>query len=210
MSQISEDLIEAIWCDSISNEGIKAIANAQGVDVNYTSKHSSFFNTPLKGACGRGDFELIKFFVDKGAKINTEVLYNAIIGKSWCGGEPEVVDYLIEHGATPDNYCLLYAASVGSLPLVNKFIDMGFDVNAVSNNSENALMVACRSGRSFEVIKRLVEAGADVNYRDKDNYTPLRNACIFFESDSDVIKYLKSHGAKMYDSNGNETEKVYF
>jgi ankyrin repeat protein len=58
------------------------------------------------------------------------------------------------------------------------------------NKNCTLLMIACCK-RNMEIVKLLVEAGADVNAY-KENTTPLKLVGDNFE----IIKFLKEHGAK--------------
>ena len=96
----------------------------------------------------------------------------------------------------------MIAASKGNLKAVKYFVqNLGARVEEVGRfvidgdtfEGVTAIWCACGSNGTLEVVKFLVEAGADVNHRTTTNSTPLRIAC--FEDKIEVVKYLVSRGA---------------
>jgi len=61
----------------------------------------------------------------------------------------------------------------------------------MSNNLENIINIASREG-NLDVIKFLVDKGADVNSKDKDGYAPLNRAAL--AGHLDIVKYLVNKG----------------
>ena len=82
---------------------------------------------------------------------------------------------------------LVYWASLGELIEVKKSLAQGTDVNSVDNEGYSALHAAAENGY-LEVVKYLVEKGADVQY--KAQYTALELAEM--AGNNDVVVYLKN------------------
>jgi len=93
----------------------------------------------------------------------------------------EILDPNYDHPATVDE--------------VKFHLRMGADVRAVNENNATALLVA--SYQKYEdmsdILKLLLDHGADVNVQDKWGYTPLYWACL--HGQTKAVRLLLSHGA---------------
>ena len=121
-----------------------------------------------------GNLKLVQWLVEHGADINAKtdngfsVLHAAAIT-----GSLELVQWLVEHGADvkakdSDGWTVLHAAVNGipsnsSMDLYEWLINQGIDVNAAANNGETALSIACEVRDDLDLVRFLVEHGADVN-----------------------------------------------
>ncbi len=85
--------------------------------------------------------------------------------------------------ATP----LMQASYVGSLNVVDLFIEHQVDMNYQNINGETALIYAAKAGRST-VVKKLINSSADVNLEDNTGKTALHWACV--EGDATTIQFL--------------------
>ena len=98
-------------------------------------------------------------------------------------GEVEVVRLLVEHGADVnaqdnDGYTALLAAAVSG---------------AVSGAMPGAVLLGPVELVKVEIVRLLVEHGADVNAQDNDGYTALLVAAML--GDVEVVRLLVEHGA---------------
>ena len=82
---------------------------------------------------------------------------------------------------------LVYWASLGELAEVEKSLVNGVDVNSTDNEGYSALQAAAENGY-LDVVKLLVEKGANVDY--KGEYTALQLAEM--AEQVEIIEYLKS------------------
>lgn len=156
---------------------------------------------PLMQAAGKGQLDIVKVLVDKGADVNarnneyglTPLIYAA------SKGHLDVVKFLVDKGAdvnareenglTP----LIMAAGLDQIDIVKILVDKGADVNAKDNKGRTPLMFA--AGGQLNIVKFLVDKGADVNARSKSGrVTPLKQAVQ--ENHLDVVEFLRQHGAK--------------
>ena len=55
---------------------------------------------------------------------------------------------------------------------------------------------------NIEAIKLLIELGADINYKDKNNYTALHYSCIFPMGRLEIIEFLIKNGANVNNKSG--------
>lgn len=113
-------------------------------------------------------FELVKLLVESGADVNNlSKAETPIFGAVW-SGNPEIVEYLIKEG-------------------VGGSIDYGCE------KGWSPLHRAARKGY-LDIVKLLIQAGADVNSIDNEGATPLDHAADF--RFSDVAIFLIKHHAK--------------
>ncbi len=146
---------------------VLALLIEHGGDVNL--RKPSSWNTPLIMAASRGRVDCCRLLLDKGANPNEYGMF---------GG--------MRHTA------LQCAAEAGHLEVVNLFLDRGIGPNE-KEGSTSALHRACKANH-FDVVERLVAAGADINSRQEwDKYTPLQFA-IKYER-SEIATLLRQAGA---------------
>lgn len=109
-----------------------------------------------------------------------------------------------------DEYGLYKATYLGRTSKIKKLIQDGVNINVKSPNSKRTPLHIAASRGKAEIVKTLIDNGADMNASDNDGKTPLYMA---IESKKDsVINYLLSKGAKvtknMLDIAGEKTKKV--
>ncbi|EWZ34098.1 hypothetical protein BFJ63_vAg12664 [Fusarium oxysporum f. sp. narcissi] len=92
---------------------------------------------------------------------------------------------------------LYYAAKLELTDVANTLIkERGYNVNEGNGLGLSALDIACRRGNE-EVVKALLDAGADVSAVDKEGWTPLLFAVV--EGRLEVAKLLIEKGARAMD-----------
>lgn len=100
-----------------------------------------------------------------------------------------------ERGETP----LSLAVSIGNIDMINLLLENGAEINLSQkdNLSYTPLINAIRNikGKNLEVIKLLIEAGADLEKGDSRGGTPLLHSCI--GAHKEVLEYLISKGANV-------------
>src|SRR5262245_20614305 len=106
--------------------------------------------TPLIIACGTGATAIAELLVKAGADTNAT--------------GPD--------GATP----LMHAARVGSLEIVTLLLNSGAIVDTRDPHQRTALFYATEFPAKPQIIRALIEAGADARARDLDGKTPLELA----------------------------------
>ena len=126
-------------------------------------------NTPLSTACERSRRDVVKFLVEKGADVNL----------------------LEKHKRSP----LSISCSQGDVESVRVLLDHGA---LIDNGAEYPLINASTNG-SLEIVKMLVEKGADVNKLDSNGNTPLSITCS--NNNIAIINYLIDHNADVNQGN---------
>lgn len=135
------------------------------VNVQALGGHRTF---PLYEASRRGHYQVTKFLLDNGAKVN---LVNT-------------------QGVTP----LMAAVATDKIKIVRLLLKYGADVNAQAVGLDNlcALGHAIYKGR-YHLVKLLLDQGADINMADSAGATPLHVAAIYgFDK---IVRLLLARGA---------------
>ena len=172
----------------------------KGADANAERKHE-LYRRPLFCVIDQNEIDeflmmdMVKYLVEHGADVSIRDNYcswytpliKAIEYKYW-----KLASYLIEHGdnVNVQNNC-------GQTPLTEAILSKHFDlakliVDKGAKSLYEALFYAIES-ESLEMVKYLVEHGADVNERDYD--TPLMRASEC--GNLNIVKYLVECGAKI-------------
>ena len=124
-------------------------------------------NTPLTEAVKKGHFAAAALLIQRGADVNTPTRYY---------GEP-----------------IMLAALQSRADLMKLLLTHGAIADSVLNG-EPVLHVAAAMG-CLNCVKLLVEAGADVNWEQKDRFTRSALGIATFYGYNDIAAYLKAHGA---------------
>jgi hypothetical protein len=178
---------------------------------------------PLWQAANDGDLNAVRSCVEHGASVDTPAKPGAEGERGFTplviaarNGHLEVVEYLVEHGANINNAAngrdksALLAASYGRhLDVVEYLLNKGANINAQAFNGYTPLNDAASIG-DFQVVKYLVDHGADPRIRDKKGLTPAQNAQLRLEryphlkatnwgrgtpdDFRQIISYLQAHG----------------
>ncbi|MFN3196147.1 MAG: ankyrin repeat domain-containing protein [Chlorobiota bacterium] len=78
--------------------------------------------------------------------------------------------------------------------VIDEFINAGVDINSKSNNfhhNYNALFLAIETAKNYELVKALIDLGADVHDKDLTGNNALFIACRNFKENSDSIKIVE-------------------
>ena len=203
-AQTGDDLIAAVTYQDLDK--IKELVKA-GVDVNFREP-SRYGNTPLVMACQYNLVEIAKYLMENGADINLKTGTGHTPLMAAASGSEELFNLLLSEGADPlvklENgtsafTMLITGVLMDRIPMTvaDKLIELGADVDESSTTGETkgytCLMMAARNQRP-DLVKYLVENGADVNARAGDGNTPLSLAQK--EEDAEMIALLKKLGAE--------------
>ncbi|MFT5442042.1 MAG: ankyrin repeat protein [Myxococcota bacterium] len=175
---------------------IKALIAAEGTDINSVANDGS---TPISLAAKWGATEAVNVLLAAGVEISgldgsgSTPLINAIDARQY-----PMVDHLIARGADVNQRlenganALYYAINKRDTHSVRTLIENGSSVKGTDKSAPPIIFAA--GMHNVEVVRLLVEAGADVNAVNKKNgFTPLYQSV---RSGPEMVKFLLDKGAK--------------
>ncbi len=159
----------------------------------------SDINESFKSAWGSGNLELIKYFIEAGADVNTQDDYGiTALMRAVTPKDIDVAKFLLDKGAdvnARDNEGrtpLFYANY--SKEIAELLIAKGADVNAQDSHWETPLF-ECNGNK--EIVELLISKGADVNVIGDCGQTPLSIALMRGKYYNEIAKLLISKGANV-------------
>ena len=184
----------SVWSKKRKLEHDLFIRCCIGIGGNVMNCLDDWIKELWAGECYLGPFGWIN--EDKTGKLRS------YLKKNWKHWKSNVDDYLGSEG-------LLVSASQGLVESAAFFLKMGLDVNIGPFNDITALMDACESG-TFEMVKYLVERGADIDAVDDDELgmNALMIACR--DGSFKMVKYLVDNGADIEILNNEGWNAVMF
>ncbi len=185
-----------------------------GANPNLASKRGR--TALLVAAMSDQSAATVRLLMSKGADIHAKdvIKINALRAAAF-GNDTETVKLLLDAGLDPNaadlpglTPLMMAAGWNSNLEMVNLLLAKGADVNAVSRpvmglptriapskfGNLTALLMSAAFGPP-ELIKTLLDAGANVNAKDVRGMTPLMLAVANDHQDPAVIRLLISHGA---------------
>jgi hypothetical protein len=189
----SNPLVQAVMSDDLEEVKARVIMRAK---VNVRDKAYQGIS-PLHAAVENANIEIIQFLLDSGAKTNIRDFQKRTPLMMLDGdATPEILDLLIRYGAKvrlvdKEKNTALHrlVQNTSDDTLIRLLINQGIDVNAVNKAGQTALMLAAENGND-ESVKALLEAGADVNRKDREGKTAWDSA-----DNDDIRSMLETYGA---------------
>ncbi|HEX4682110.1 MAG TPA: ankyrin repeat domain-containing protein, partial [Gemmatimonadaceae bacterium] len=139
--------------------------------------------TPLLRASKSGDVELMKLLLAAGADPNatlagtTALMYAA--GFGWRDGSPAAPSF--DQG-TPQE----------AIAAIDMLAGLGLDLNAANGNGDTALHVAVTGRGSPEIVRYLIDHGANLEAKNKRGQTPLAAAMASRKDLAPLIRILRA------------------
>ena len=188
-----------IACEK-GNEEMFNILIENNADIN---EKSSWGASALIYASEKGNINIMQYLIDNGIDVNGKADDNGDTPLLWAvtGENPyEASKLLIENGANVNatNYGGVAPATIlaASTPKVVKLLkDNGADLDTKFLDYYPPIAIAAGTG-NLEIVKALVENGADVNYYPNDiNYTAIFHA--IDQHNYEVAEYLFKNGVDL-------------
>lgn len=214
-------LVLAITRGSYRKTAIRALLDA-GADVNAGTGSS----TALHGAAHQGDEEILRWFLDAGAKPRPDREGNTPLEVAIRRKQSHIIPLLSRVSPIKDVLVheLIHAIQYKDMEMVDMLIKGGVDVNATGYDNDTPLILA--SGMGFDdAVKRLLEVGAEVvrsffsvsnyperiltSYQNKqgsNGYPPLYHAIVC--PSPPTVKLLLSAGADINVLSGNGSNAI--
>jgi ankyrin repeat protein len=194
---VANDILEASRSGKL--ELVQTILDRDTTAIGMSNDRGS---TALHVAAENGHFQIAELLLDRGADLEAiDVDGDTPLMCAAIGGHSEIYKMLLSRGADADilnineNGVLHYAAMGGSVEIVNLMLDSGQDINAQNAQNQGGvtpLMAAVFNNRQ-EVVKFLLEKGADIEASDSYGRTPLSMAVQ--ENKQELVKFLLDKGA---------------
>ncbi len=177
--------------------------NKETINKSNAIKAVLYDENKIIDAFKKRDCDTLDKIINLGFDVNEPIMrFNncTLLSQATLNNDLAMADYLISKGADikQDPFSLCAATYWGKKEFADKFLDLGAELNC--NQKFNALESACEN-KQFEMVKYLIEKGADVNIdviKDKDDTR--KNAPLIAatsNNDLEMIDYLIDHGARI-------------
>lgn len=169
-------------------------------------------NTPLHIAVQNNATEIIELLLNNKAKIKRNWDSESPLYFACLNGNPEIIKILIEKGVRLDMLLLLRAVQSGSVESVELLLEKDKKLINKKYRGVTPLLTACfcphkHYKQNPEMVKFLLEKGADPNVCDYDEKSPLQRN-IEGNGSPEIFKLLVNHGAKIEQLSKQEKEKA--
>ena len=203
LAQDGSDLITAIMYQDLGK--VKELVEA-GVDINYQDE--SYGSTALIIACQYNFVDIASYLVEEGADISIKTKSGHTALMTAAVRSEELFDLLMSKGADisvkledgTSAFTLSISGALSDyigLKTAKKLLDVGVDVDEAANSGPTAgytCLIMAAGNQRPDIVKFLVDEGANINARAGDGTTPLSMA--EKRNDPEMVALLKKLGAK--------------
>jgi uncharacterized protein len=170
---------------------------AQHADVNAASADGT---TALAWAAIRDDLETVDLLIRAGANVNAATDYGVTpLSLACTNGNVPLVEKLLSAGANPNaaewtgETPLMICARTGAVQAVKSLISRGANPNVRENLQGQTALMRATAMKQPDVVRALIQAGADVHARSNGGFTALLFASQ--QGDIDSARLLLEAGA---------------
>jgi len=185
----SKKLMEAIRAGD--NAGLQALLSAEPGLLEFAAPNGS---SVMLLAAYYGHPELAEIFVRHGARpdvFEASALGDSETVRKLVGGDRALVNAFAADGFYP----LGLAAFFGHRAIVEFLLKNGADVSLSARNAQKVTALhGAVARRDLEIVKMLLEAGADPNARQERGFVPLHDAAL--NGSEPLVELLLEHGAR--------------
>lgn len=191
--------------------GIVKMLMAKGADINAVTQYGDTALTALSVAAGEGNIEMVKTLIEAGANVSA---IETPLWEAAASGHAEIVKLLHEKGVDKTTVGNLLGRLVrnGQIAGVRAFLEAGADPNTKVQNlgsgGWDTLLTLASSASHAEIVKLLIEKGADVNERTNEGGgTPLMRGAS--SGNLGIVRMLLEKGADLHARAGEYTALRY-
>ena len=181
-------------------ETVRYLVGLRQVDVDQVG--GRFTNTALHEAGGKNHVDVVQVLIDAGADIEKETSLRRTTPLLFAcvKGCLDAVKVLVQAGAevrvagADGDTCLMAASRLGDTETVRYLVGLGqVDVDQEGGRYANTSLH--RAQNHADVVQVLIDAGADIEKKNSEGYTPLHLACM--NACLDAVKVLVQSGAEV-------------
>ena len=185
------DLINALFRNDL--ETIENILK-RNITTMPTAEKRLVMNFAINYSTGENTLMVCELLLKYGIRPDAFDLYTAINRNR----QNNAIQFLLQNGAVPNGEILLLTMEKQRFDLARQFIEAGIDVNyqyPLSRNYADGMtpLLYASKWNNFEMVKLLVEHGANINIRAVDGNTPLSIARA--NNNDAIYNYLMERGA---------------
>ena len=154
---------------------------------------------PLCFACEKNDLEIVRLLVEHGADVNSTGDMHTMDVVGWAtvfgGARPEIVDYLLSHGARHNIWSAVTMGDVAAIRAIVGADRARLDATMDDANHRRHPLHLAIVKRRPESLAELLSLGADTELRDAARLTPLDQAAL--NGESEMARMLLNAGADL-------------